>query len=164
MKVPSHGRRRGGKPPWVSGYILQIFCLLIYLLLFLALNSHVKEVREQLLSRRKLQEFQKAVHYKAFVNTSQEPMVGPVVDDEYVSLPIQMGLVHDHPNVSVPHTFYSTDGFMGNDGFIFQRYIQEGLPRRQGSQLLGILEGLPMALLRQNQGSFHLSLVQLGLA
>ena len=44
-------------------------------------------------------------------------MVGPAVDDEAVTLPTQMGLVHDPPNLSVPQNFDSPDGFMEDDGF-----------------------------------------------
>ena len=107
------------------------------------------------------QNFKKQCTIRLFLNTSQEPMVGPVIDDEAVTLPTQMGLVHDPPNLSVPQNFDSPDGFMEDDGFNCS--IQEGWSRRQGSQLSGILEeGIPMALLRQDQGSFLLPLVILG--
>ena len=51
----------------------------------------------------------------AFINTSQEPMVGPVVDDEAVIPPTQICLVHNHPNLSVPQIFNSPDGFMEDE-------------------------------------------------
>ena len=63
------------------------------------------------------QNFKKQYTIRLFLNTSQEPMVGPVVDDEAVTLPTQMGPVHDPPNLSLPQNFDSPDGFMEDDGF-----------------------------------------------
>ena len=62
-------------------------------------------------------------------------MVGPVVDDESVTLPTQMELVHDDPNVSVTHTFDSPDGFMQDDGFKGP-YKKDG-PEVKGRSLKG---------------------------
>ena len=72
-------------------------------------NSHFLEGNSE--------NFKKQSTIRLFLNASQESISGPVLDDECVIPPTQLGLFNDPPNLSVPQIFDSPDGFMEDDGF-----------------------------------------------